>query len=100
MVDGHKPLIGTDSCQATHTGIIVSGSVHCVCDDGSKLHTKPVRHMQFHRCTMPGSSETNLRSFMSLQECGANKLDQTTSNRYWSRLTPWPFFLATKSARF
>ena len=31
-----KPLIGTDSCQATHTGIIVEGKVHCVCDDGSE----------------------------------------------------------------
>ena len=29
-----KPLIGTDNCQATHTGMIVSGSVHCKCDDG------------------------------------------------------------------
>ena len=31
-----KPLIGTDSYQATHTGIIVEGKVHCVCDDGSE----------------------------------------------------------------
>ena len=31
-----KPLIGTDSGQATHIGIIVSGSVHCVCEDGNK----------------------------------------------------------------
>ena len=31
-----KPLIVTDSCQATHTGIIVEGTVHCVCDDGSE----------------------------------------------------------------
>ena len=31
-----KPIIGTDTCQATHTGIIVEGTVHCVCDDGSE----------------------------------------------------------------
>ena len=31
-----KPLLGTDSCQATHTGITVEGTVHCVCDDGSR----------------------------------------------------------------
>ena len=31
-----KPVVGTDSCQATHTGIIVEGKVHCVCDDGSE----------------------------------------------------------------
>ena len=31
-----KPLVGTHSCQATHTGIIVEGTIHCVCDDGSE----------------------------------------------------------------
>ena len=31
-----KPVIGTATCQATHTGIIVEGAVHCVCDDGSE----------------------------------------------------------------
>ncbi len=31
-----KTIIGTHSCQATHTGIIVEGTVHCVCDDGSE----------------------------------------------------------------
>lgn len=31
-----KPLVGTPSCQATHTGIIVEGTIHCVCDDGSE----------------------------------------------------------------
>ena len=31
-----KPIIGTDTCQATHTGIIVEGAVHCVCDYGSE----------------------------------------------------------------
>ena len=29
-------MVGKDSCQATHTGIIVEGTVHCVCDDGSE----------------------------------------------------------------
>lgn len=31
-----KPVVGTPSCQATHTGIIVEGTIHCVCDDGSE----------------------------------------------------------------
>ena len=31
-----KPIVGTPSCQATHTGIIVEGTIHCVCDDGSE----------------------------------------------------------------
>ena len=35
-----KPLIGTDSCQATHTGIIVAGTIHCVCDDSSEATYK------------------------------------------------------------
>ena len=35
-----KPLIGTDSCQATHTGIIMEGTIHCVCDDGTEATYK------------------------------------------------------------
>ena len=31
-----KPLVGTGSCQATQTGVIVQGAVHCVCYDGSE----------------------------------------------------------------
>ena len=31
-----KPLIGTDSCQATQTEVNFEGKVHCVCDDGSE----------------------------------------------------------------
>ena len=31
-----KVLVRTDSCQATHIGIIVEGTVHQVCDDGSE----------------------------------------------------------------
>ena len=31
-----KPLVGTHSCQATHTGVIVEGTIRCVCDDGSE----------------------------------------------------------------
>ena len=31
-----KSLIGTDSCEATHTGIIIAGTIHCVCDDKSE----------------------------------------------------------------
>jgi len=31
-----QPILGTPSCQATHTGIIMEDSIHCVCDDGSE----------------------------------------------------------------
>ena len=32
-----KPTAGTDSCQAHHTGTIVSGSLHVKHDDGTEL---------------------------------------------------------------
>jgi hypothetical protein len=31
-----SPVIGTSSCQASHVGIIVEGTIHCVCEDGSE----------------------------------------------------------------
>ena len=31
-----KPNVGGDSCQASHLGIVHSGTIHCVCDDGSE----------------------------------------------------------------
>ena len=50
-----KPLIGTDSCQATHTGIIVEGTVHCVSVMmEAKLHILLVKRMLFHLDMMPG----------------------------------------------
>jgi hypothetical protein len=36
-----KPLAGTDSCQAAHTGYIVSGRMHVVMDDGSEDELAP-----------------------------------------------------------
>ena len=32
-----KPMVGTDSCQAKHVGVIVEGSIKCVHDDGSEI---------------------------------------------------------------
>lgn len=31
-----RPIAGTDSCQAAHTGYILSGRMHVVMDDGSE----------------------------------------------------------------
>jgi hypothetical protein len=31
-----KPIAGTESCEAAHTGYIVSGSMHVVMDDGAE----------------------------------------------------------------
>ncbi len=34
--DNVKPIAGTDSCQAAHTGYILSGRMHVVMDDGAE----------------------------------------------------------------
>jgi mannose-6-phosphate isomerase-like protein (cupin superfamily) len=31
-----KPVVGTDSCQNRHIGVVVSGALHTVHDDGSE----------------------------------------------------------------
>ena len=36
-----KPIAGTDSCQAAHTGYVVSGRMHLVMDDGSETEVGP-----------------------------------------------------------
>ncbi|MER5183029.1 cupin domain-containing protein [Streptomyces sp. NPDC002896] len=36
-----KPLVGTDSCQATHTGYVVSGRMNIVMDDGDSAEAGP-----------------------------------------------------------
>ncbi len=36
-----KPLAGTESCQATHTGYVVSGRMHVQMDDGSAQQIGP-----------------------------------------------------------
>ena len=36
-----KPAAGTDSCQVHHVGVIMSGSLHVVHDDGSESDVVP-----------------------------------------------------------
>ncbi|GAA2246577.1 cupin domain-containing protein [Streptomyces amakusaensis] len=36
-----KPLAGTDSCQAAHTGYVVSGRIKVVMDDGESAEVGP-----------------------------------------------------------
>jgi quercetin dioxygenase-like cupin family protein len=36
-----KPIAGTDSCQAPHTGYYVSGRMHVVMDDGEEMEVGP-----------------------------------------------------------
>ena len=36
-----KPIAGTESCQAPHTGYVVSGRMHIVMDDGTEGEAGP-----------------------------------------------------------
>lgn len=36
-----KPVAGTDSCQAHHVGVIVSGAMHIVHNDGTEIDLTP-----------------------------------------------------------
>ena len=36
-----KPLVGTDSCQATHTGYGLAGRIHVRMDDGTEFESGP-----------------------------------------------------------
>lgn len=36
-----KPIAGTDSCQAAHTGYVISGRMHIVMDDGESQEFGP-----------------------------------------------------------
>ena len=36
-----KPVAGTDRCQAHHVGVVVSGTIHVVHDDGTEGDARP-----------------------------------------------------------
>lgn len=36
-----KPIAGTNSCQITHFGVVLSGRLHIVMDDGAEFDVKP-----------------------------------------------------------
>ena len=36
-----KPIVGTDSCEVTHTGYVISGRLKVVMDDGSEAELGP-----------------------------------------------------------
>lgn len=36
-----KPIAGTESCQSSHTGYLISGRQHVVMDDGTELDLGP-----------------------------------------------------------
>ena len=36
-----KPTVGGNSCQAGHVGVVISGRMKCIHDDGSELEVGP-----------------------------------------------------------
>jgi hypothetical protein len=36
-----KPVVGTDSCQARHVGVVAGGRMHVVHDDGTEVEIGP-----------------------------------------------------------
>ncbi len=36
-----KPIVGTDSCQVSHFGVLISGRMHVAHDDGSEVDIVP-----------------------------------------------------------
>ena len=36
-----KPVVGTDSCQMRHVGVVVSGTLHVVHEDGTEVDLEP-----------------------------------------------------------
>ena len=51
-----KPIAGTDTCQAAHTGAVVYGNMHVEHSDGTELELGPGDAYRIKRVTMPGSS--------------------------------------------
>ena len=36
-----KPIVGTDSCQLRHVGVVLSGAMHVAHQDGTELEIRP-----------------------------------------------------------
>ncbi len=39
--DSVKPIVGTDTCQVRHLGVLVSGQMHVLAEDGSEAEIGP-----------------------------------------------------------
>jgi mannose-6-phosphate isomerase-like protein (cupin superfamily) len=54
-----KPIVGTDSYQFQHYGVLLSGRMKVVADDGSEMEVGPGDAYSIPRGTMPGSLVMN-----------------------------------------
>ena len=68
-----KPIVGTPSCQATHTGIIMKGLSIASVMTVQKPPILLVMHMRFRQTMMHGALVENERSCTSLPVHGENK---------------------------
>jgi hypothetical protein len=66
-----KPLVGTESCQAAHTGVVLSGRFHIRMDDGRELELGPGdAHVvpPGHDAWVVGDEPVTLVDFAALQQ--------------------------------
>ena len=54
-----KPVVGTDSCQFQHYGVLLSGRMKVLADDGSEMEVGPGDAYIIPRGTMPWSLVMN-----------------------------------------
>ena len=54
-----KPVVGGDSCQASHVGVIIQGKLMCVHDDGSEVLAEAGDAYYFAPVMMAGWSVTS-----------------------------------------
>ena len=59
-----KPVVGGDSCQAGHVGVIVAGQMTCIHDDGSEITVKAGDAYYFAPGMMAGLMATSPASCM------------------------------------
>jgi hypothetical protein len=60
-----KSIVGTDSCQFQHYGVLLSGRMKVIADDGSEMEISPGDAYIIPRVTMPGSLVMNLLPALS-----------------------------------
>ena len=59
-----KPVVGGDSCQAGHVGVIVAGQMTCIHDDGSEITVRLATPIILPQAMMAGSMATSPASCM------------------------------------
>ena len=69
-----KPIAGTESCQVSHLGYVVSGRMHVVMDDGSEGEVGPGDVVIISATPIPGNERGVSRTINNLMKRGAEVL--------------------------